>query len=136
MKNILIIFITLILTGCSDTEHERFIYNIIYRVDIFSTTNSNVNISYKDADGNTQNLTSPTVTVEVEINKEYSDGVFHPYLQATRNLLPSESLVVTIILEDYKTSFSTVILNSIIQTNNSGAAADITATVYGPILPL
>ncbi len=134
---IFIIFIILSLPNCSEpVVYERYIYNIVYRVEIIGVTNNNVNIDYKDADGNTQNLLSQTVPIEIEINKNYSDGIFQPYIQATRNSLPNtESLVVTVILEDYKTSFSRETLNTVTQTNNSVGAANITATLYGTVLP-
>ena len=137
MKHIIFIaFFILSLLNCSEPGLERYVYNIVYRVEIIGGTNNNVDIDYKDADGNNQNLPTQIVPIEIEINKNYSDGIFQPFIQATRNNLPdTESLFVTIILKDYKTSFSRETLNTVTQTNNSGGAANITATLYGPVLP-
>ncbi len=133
---IFIAFFILSLLNCSEPGLERYVYNIVYRVEIIGGTNNNVDIDYKDVDGNIQNLTSQTVPAEIEIDKNYSDGIFQPFLEATRNALPdTESLVVTIILKDYKTSFSRETLNTVTQTNNTGGNANITATLYGPVLP-
>ena len=132
---IFIAFFILSLLSCSETVYERYVYDIVYRVEIIGVTNNNVNIDYKDADGNNQILLAPTVPIEIEINKNYSDGFFQPYIEVNRNLPDTESLVVTIILKDYKTSFSRETLNTITQTNNSGGLANITATLYGTVLP-